>query len=50
MFKSSLSRKLFGLFGTFLIMFNSFAWGPWDAGQNLLKKCWKNVRNSLENE
>lgn len=34
MFKNSLSRKLFGVFGTFLMALNSFAWGPWEQGNS----------------
>lgn len=29
MFKSSFSKKMFGIFGAFLMTFHSFAWGPW---------------------
>ena len=38
MFKSSFNRKLFGIAGAFLMIFNSFAWGPWDKGRALRKK------------
>ena len=38
MFKHSLTRKLFGIFGALLMAFNSFAWGPWDKGAWLRTK------------
>jgi len=48
MFKNSLSRKLFGVLGTFLMALNSFAWGPWDRGTDLRKKYFPEVKKSYK--
>ena len=48
MFNNSLSRKLFGILGTFLMVLNSFAWGPWDRGTDLRKKYFPEVRKSYK--
>ena len=48
MFKNALSRKMFGILGTFLMALNSFAWGPWDRGTDLRKKYSPEVKPSYK--
>ena len=46
MFRSSLNRKIFGVFGAVLMTFNSFAWGPWDKGAKLREKWFPHIGSS----
>lgn len=48
MFNNSLSRKLFGILGTFLMVLNSFAWGPWDRGTDLRKQYFPETQKSYK--